>query len=80
MKITALGNSGLNVSEVCLGAMMFGTTVERSQAYRLLDAFIDQGGNFIDTSNNYAFGRVRAMKARPPWGSGCGRAGVARMS
>ena len=54
MKRVQLGNSGLTVSEVCLGAMMYGTRVEKAQSFRLLDAFVENGGNFIDTSNNYA--------------------------
>ena len=53
MKKVLLGN-GLEVSEVALGAMMFGTTVSREEAYRTLDTYLDMGGNFIDTSNNYA--------------------------
>lgn len=44
----------INVSSVCLGAMNFGTTTSREDAFRVLDAYIDAGGNFIDTSNNYA--------------------------
>lgn len=54
MKKVELGNSGLTVSELCLGAMMYGTKVEKSEAFRLLDAFYDRGGTFLDTSNNYA--------------------------
>jgi aryl-alcohol dehydrogenase-like predicted oxidoreductase len=46
--------NGLNVSEVALGAMMFGTTTPKDEAYRTLDLFVERGGNFIDTSNNYA--------------------------
>ncbi len=53
MKKIILPN-GLNVSEVALGAMMFGTTVSKEEAYEILDAYVDMGGNFIDTSNNYA--------------------------
>ena len=53
MKKILLPN-GLNVSEVALGAMMFGTTVSKEESYRVLDTYIDMGGNFIDTSNNYA--------------------------
>jgi len=55
-----LGNSGLKVSPFCLGAMTFGedwgwgSTVEGSQ--RILDRFIEQGGNFIDTANAYTKG------------------------
>lgn len=44
----------LQLSPVCLGAMNFGTTTSESDAFKVLDAFIDAGGNFIDTSNNYA--------------------------
>lgn len=53
MKKILLPN-GLEISEVALGAMMFGTTTNRQDSYRTLDLFMDMGGNFIDTSNNYA--------------------------
>ena len=53
MKYTAIGEK-IKVSGVCLGAMMFGTTTSKRDAYAILDAFLDMGGNFIDTSNNYA--------------------------
>ena len=53
MKRIILPN-GLEVAEVALGAMMFGSTVSREDSYRVLDAYLDMGGNFIDTSNNYA--------------------------
>ncbi|QSQ17100.1 aldo/keto reductase [Myxococcus landrumensis] len=52
-----LGRSGLRVSPLCLGAMTFGedlgwgTSVEESQ--KIIDRFIDLGGNFIDTANFY---------------------------
>lgn len=53
MKKILLPN-GLNVSQVALGAMDFGTTVSKEDSYRTLDTYIELGGNFIDTSNNYA--------------------------
>ncbi|RKI65589.1 aldo/keto reductase [Corallococcus sp. AB049A] len=52
-----LGRSGLRVSPLCLGAMTFGedlgwgTSVEESE--RIIDRFIELGGNFIDTANFY---------------------------
>lgn len=46
--------SGLNVIEICLGAMNFGTAVDEKNSFAVLDAFVAEGGNFIDTSNNYA--------------------------
>ena len=53
MKKILLPN-GLEVSEVALGAMNFGTTTSEKDAYESLDTYVDMGGNFIDTSNNYA--------------------------
>lgn len=53
MKKILLPN-GLNVSEVALGAMNFGTTVSEKEAFKVLDLYMDMGGTFIDTSNNYA--------------------------
>lgn len=53
MKLIKLSN-GLEVSPAALGAMNFGTTTSKEDAYAVLDAYVDFGGNFIDTSNNYA--------------------------
>ena len=53
MKPIILQN-GLAVSPVALGAMNFGTATCREDAFAVLDAYLDMGGNFIDTSNNYA--------------------------
>jgi aryl-alcohol dehydrogenase-like predicted oxidoreductase len=55
-----VGRSGLRVSPLCLGAMTFGqelgwgSSQEDSEA--VLDSYLDQGGNFIDTANIYTFG------------------------
>ncbi len=61
MKYHSLGDSGLMVSEACLGTMIFGEESERSTdeetAIRMIDSFVDSGGNFIDTANVYADGR-----------------------
>ena len=46
--------NGLTVSNVALGAMNFGTTTSKEDSFRVLDMYVDMGGNFIDTSNNYA--------------------------
>jgi aryl-alcohol dehydrogenase-like predicted oxidoreductase len=53
MKTTQLGP--LIVSELAYGAMYFGTRVSEPTGFGLLDRYIAAGGNFIDTSNNYAF-------------------------
>lgn len=47
-------SNGLEIAPVALGAMNFGTTTSKEDAYRVLDTYVDMGGNFIDTSNNYA--------------------------
>jgi len=54
MKKIDLGTTGLEVSDMCLGTMMFGTTVDEKSALSVLDCYFENGGNFIDTSNNYA--------------------------
>ena len=46
--------NGLCVAPVALGAMNFGTTTSKEAAFAVLDAYRDLGGNFVDTSNNYA--------------------------
>ena len=50
-------SNGLTVSEAALGAMDFGSRIGKEDAFRVLDAYVDAGGNFIDTSNNYAHWR-----------------------
>ena len=57
MKHRYLGNSGLAVSRVCLGTMTFGNKswgCDEATSQALLDAYIDAGGNFIDTADLYA--------------------------
>jgi len=54
MKYVPLGNTGLNVSRVCLGTMNFGWRIsEKQQAIELTHAAIDMGINFVDTANCY---------------------------
>lgn len=55
-----LGRSGLRVSPLSLGTMTFGTDwgwgADKDEARRIFDAYVDQGGNFIDTASNYTNG------------------------
>lgn len=56
MKYRYLGNSGLAVSTVCLGTMTFGQKewgCDEKTSHEILDAFVAEGGNFIDTANQY---------------------------
>ncbi len=54
MKQVKLERAGLTVSNMCLGTMLYGTKTEEAEAFRQMDLFVDMGGNFLDTSNNYA--------------------------
>lgn len=53
MKFTSLGRSGLKVSRLCLGTMNFGPETSEKEAYRIMDAALEAGINYFDTSNNY---------------------------
>ncbi|MGC0378982.1 aldo/keto reductase [Streptomyces sp. SAI-229] len=43
------------VSVLALGAMLFGSVTDEKTSFALLDRYVEAGGNFIDTSDNYAF-------------------------
>ena len=49
-----LGRSGLVVSPLCLGGNVFGWTADEPTSFRLLDAWLDAGMNFIDTADVYS--------------------------
>jgi len=65
VKYYLLGKSGLRVSELALGAMSFGTDwgwgTDISEARKMLDLYIDNGGNFVDTANQYTDGSSERM-------------------
>ncbi|HEY0288368.1 MAG TPA: aldo/keto reductase [Pseudomonas sp.] len=52
-----LGQSGLKVSTLTLGSMMFGVQTSTEESLRIIDKAWDQGVNFIDTANVYNAGR-----------------------
>jgi hypothetical protein len=43
------------VSVLALGAMLFGSRTDEATSFAVLDRYVEAGGNFIDTSDNYAF-------------------------
>jgi len=57
MEYRFLGRSGLQVSELCLGTMMFGERTDERTSHQILDTFAEAGGNFIDTADVYGQGR-----------------------
>lgn len=68
MQYRPLGQSGLMVSELCLGTMVFGEESSRSTdaatAVRMIHQFLDAGGNFIDTADVYAGGRSEVITSQ----------------
>jgi aryl-alcohol dehydrogenase-like predicted oxidoreductase len=60
MKYYLLGKSGLRVSELCLGAMTFGEEwgwgASKDESRKIFNAYVNAGGNFIDTANKYTEG------------------------
>jgi len=56
MNFRYLGKTGLKVGELCLGAMTFGRESSEAVSRRVLDRFVEAGGNFIDTANVYSQG------------------------
>ena len=64
MRYRALGHSGLQVSPLTLGTMMFGEQTEQAEALRIIDAARDQGVNFIDTADVYNAGRSEEVVGR----------------
>ena len=65
MKYRLLGRSAMRVSELALGTMTFGekwgwgASLEESR--RMLDLYLDRGGNFVDTASNYTDGQSEAF-------------------
>ncbi|MGW3118303.1 aldo/keto reductase [Streptomyces sp. NPDC001107] len=58
MKYRTIGtdpHTSREVSVLALGAMLFGSRTDEETSFALLDRYVEAGGNFIDTSDNYAF-------------------------
>jgi aryl-alcohol dehydrogenase-like predicted oxidoreductase len=54
MLMRKLGRTGLKVSALCLGGNTFGWTTDQKASEAVLDAYMEAGGNFIDTADVYA--------------------------
>ena len=72
MNYRNLGRSGLKVSPLCLGSMMFGGATDEPTSARIIDQAREQGVNFIDTANVYNAGASeevvgRAIAANRDW-------------
>ncbi len=64
MNLRNLGHSGLRVSPICLGTMMFGYRSDEATARRIVDRGRDAGINFIDTADAYAKGTSEEITGR----------------
>lgn len=65
MRYKLLGNSGLRVSELCLGTMTFGEDwgwgADKEESRAVFQAFAEAGGNFLDTANLYTNGTSETL-------------------
>jgi len=64
MDYRSLGNSGLKVSPICLGTMMFGDRTDAAEAGRIVASARDAGVNFIDTADVYAKGESERITGK----------------
>src|SRR3954470_12327580 len=64
MKYRTLPGIGTTVSNIALGTMGFGTETEESDAFAILDRFIDADGNLVDTANVYGAGASEELLGR----------------
>jgi len=94
MDYTRLGNTGLMVSELCLGCMTFGQEADEPTSKEIVGRFLEAGGNFVDTADVYSKGVseeitgralkgvrddvVLATKVRFPMGEGPNDVGLSR--
>jgi aryl-alcohol dehydrogenase-like predicted oxidoreductase len=56
-----IGHSELSVFPIAMGGNVFGWTADDATTNGILDAYVEQGGNFIDTADSYAAGRSETM-------------------
>src|SRR5215207_8907430 len=94
MEYARVGNTGLMVSELCLGCMTFGQEADEETSREIVGRFLDAGGNFVDTADVYSNGIseeitgralrgvrddvVLATKVRFPMGEGPNDVGLSR--
>jgi len=66
VKMRTLGRTGMRVSPLCLGAMMFGTwgNAEHDECVRIVHAALDAGINFVDTADVYSGGESEEIVAK----------------
>jgi aryl-alcohol dehydrogenase-like predicted oxidoreductase len=64
MEYRSLGRTGVQVSPLCLGGMLFGEQTDEAEALTIIDRALDAGLNFLDTANIYSRGRSEEIVGR----------------
>jgi len=64
MEYRRLGDTGLMVSELCLGCMTFGRATDEEGSKEIVGRFLEAGGNFIDTADVYSKGVSEEITGR----------------
>ena len=64
MEYRLLGRTGVRVSRLCLGTMMFGGPTSESESQHIIHHALDEGINFIDTANMYSLGESERVVGR----------------
>ena len=64
MEYRSLGRTGVQVSALCLGAMLFGGQTDEAEAIRIIDRALEAGINFLDTANIYQRGLSEEIVGR----------------
>ena len=64
MKYVPFGSTGENVSQMCLGSMMFGDRCDERETDAILGTALDRGVNFLDTAAMYMDGLTESILGR----------------
>ena len=59
-----IDGTDLDVFPLCLGGNVFGWTADEQASFAVLDAYVEAGGNFIDTADAYSLARQRRRRVR----------------
>jgi len=62
VKTVELGRTGEQVSQLSLGCMLMGSTTDEETSMRILDRYVDAGGNFLDTADCYQWWAERGTE------------------
>ena len=64
MEFVRFGKSGVKLSRLCLGTMTFGREADEETSFKIMDRYVEMGGNFLDTADAYSIGRTEEVVGR----------------